>query len=263
MGTSTVQISGDHLFLDRLLGNIQNGEITAVIVGLHWTAVVAIVDGKRRCGLASTITSNIHHHGEPEVADAGSLQEHPAHQLAALVHSEQPILAGIGLATINSLLPPLPNHWVTLNAEDVIAERGRGKKVALIGHFPFIPRLYHRVGELSVLEQNPRPGDLPTSAAPSILADAEVVALTSMTIHNHTLPELCRLCAPESLHILLGPSTPLTPVLYDYGFDILCGSVVTDIDAVLRVIAHAGNFRQIHRAGVRTVTMVRPGLNGS
>jgi uncharacterized protein (DUF4213/DUF364 family) len=143
-----------------------------------------------------------------------------------------------------------------LNAEEVIARRGAGKRVALVGHFPFVPRLRARVGELSVLEQCPRPGDLPASAAPAILAEADVVALTSMTVHNHTLPDLLRLCSPDALVILLGPSTPLSPLLFTHGIDILCGSIVTDVSAVWHTVAQGGNFRQIHRAGVRTVTMV-------
>lgn len=246
----------DTTLLNRIQDTLDQGEIVDVLIGLHWTAVVADVAGARRCGLASTLGGD-HHHGEADVPAAGRLHAQPARELVALAHSEQPTLAGVGLATVNALLPPQPERWVTLNAEEVIATRGAGKKVALIGHFPFVPRLHARVGELSVLEQTPRPGDLPASAAPAVLAEADVVALTSMTIHNHTLPDLLRLCMPEALVILLGPSTPLSPLLFDYGVDILCGSVVTNIEAVLRVVGQGGNFRQIHRVGVRTVTMVR------
>jgi uncharacterized protein (DUF4213/DUF364 family) len=229
-----------------------------VLIGRHWVAVVADIAGQQRCGLASMIGGDHDHHGEAEVPAAGRLHEQPALELAELAYSEQPALASVGLATINALLPPRPEQWVTLNAEEVIATQGAEKKVALIGHFPFVSRLRPRVGQLSVLEENPRPGDLPASAAPRVLAGADVVALTSMTIHNHTLMNLLRLCRSEALIILLGPSTPLSPVLFEHGVDMLCGSVVTDIEAVLRVVGQGGNFRQIHRAGVRTVTMVSP-----
>lgn len=246
-------------FLREILARLEKGRVVDVLVGLHWTAVVTEVAGERRCGLASTVRPN--HHEEPDVPIAGHLEILPARELAALALSKEPIMAGVGLAAINALLPPISEQWVTLNAADVIAARGAGKKVALIGHFPFVPDLYHCAGELAVLEQQPRPGDLPASAAPGVLAEADVVALTSMTIHNHTLPDLLRLCSPQRLLILLGPSTPLTPVLFDYGVDILCGSQVTDIERVLHVIAQGGNFRQVHQAGVNTVTMVRPDLD--
>ena len=246
-------------FMNRALATLDEGRIHEVLIGVHWTAVVAEVDGERRCGLASTVHTT-HDHKTDDVPAAGCLQAQGARELAALIYSRQPLLASVGLATINALLTPPQNELVTMNAEDVIAGYGAGKKVALVGHFPFVPRLLHQVGKLSVLEQHPRPGDLPAIAAPSILTNAEVVALTSMTIHNHTLPDLLSYSNPQALVILLGPSTPLTPVLFDEGIDILCGSVVTDIDAVMRVVAQGGNFRQVHRAGVRTVTLVHPDL---
>jgi uncharacterized protein len=257
MGTYIAPEIIEQSLLDRLLHSLDAGTVADVVIGLHWTAVVADVAGERRCGLASTVRA-FHDDDQPDVLAAGHLQERDADELAALLCSQEPVLASVGLATINALLPPEPDHWVILNAEEVIARHGANKKVALIGHFPFIPRLRHRVGELSVLEHQPRPGGLPASAAPAVLAGADVVALTGMTIHNHTLPGLLRLCSRDALVILLGPSTPLSPVLYDYGVDILCGSVVTDVDAVLAVVRQGGTFRQLHRAGVRTVTMARP-----
>lgn len=243
-------------FLNRVLATIDEGKIVEVLIGLHWTAVVAEVGGERRCGLASTVHTT-HDHKTDDVPAAGGLQARDAGELAALVYSEQPVLASVGLATINALLAPRPDAWVTMNAEDVIARHGAGKRVALVGHFPFVPRLLQQVGKLSVVEQRPRPGDLPAGAAPTALANADVVALTSMTIHNHTFPNLMSHCDPRALVILVGPSTPLSPVLFDEGVAILCGSQVTDIDAVLRVVAQGGNFRQVHRAGVCTVTMTR------
>ena len=42
--------------------------------------------------------------------------------------------------------------------------------------------------------------------------------------------------------------------------DILCGSIVTATGPVLRTAGEGGTFRQIHRAGVRTVTMTHLGI---
>ena len=55
--------------------------------------------------------------------------------------------------------------------------------------------------------------------------------------------------------MMLGPSTPLSPVLFDYGFDATSGSVVVDRDVTLNCISQGANFRQVH--GVRKVTMRR------
>jgi len=56
---------------------------------------------------------------------------------------------------------------------------------------------------------------------------------------------------------VLGPSTPLSPVLFDYGVDLLCGSIVTDIEPVLRAVRQGANFRQVHKAGVQLICMAR------
>jgi uncharacterized protein (DUF4213/DUF364 family) len=247
--------------LDNLLNNLPEGNIVQVLIGLHWTAVVAEIGGERRCGLASTLGMDHEHHGEPDVPQAGQLGRQSGLALAALARSDRPALASVGMATINALLPSNPEALTDLNAEEVIAGHGAGKEVALIGRFPFVPRLRSRVGKLLVLEQNPGPGDLPTTAADEILPAADVVAITGMTLINHTLDGLLRSCSPHALVILLGPSTPLSPVLFDHGIDIICGSVVTAVDPVLQVVGQGGTFRQVHRAGVRTVTMTQAGYN--
>lgn len=234
-----------------------------VLVGLHWTAVVAEVQGQRRCGLASTMSGrHTHQHGHVDVPQAGQLESLPGSGLAMLANAGEPVQASIGVAAINALLPRQPGAWIDLNAEAVLAERGAGKSVAVIGHFPFVDTLREQVGELFVLEQRPRPGDLPASSAAEIVPRAEVVAISGTTLINHTLDQLLAACAPEAMVILLGPSTPLSPAMFDHGIDILCGSVVTDIEAVLDVAGQGGNFRQVRRAGVRTVTMARSRYNG-
>jgi uncharacterized protein (DUF4213/DUF364 family) len=248
--------------LDEILGTLQEGWITSVLIGLHWTAVMAEVGGQRRCGLASTLNDQRRHHGQVDVPQAGRLENLPGSALANWAKADDLIQAGIGMAAINALLPRSPEAWEDLNADEVLAREGSGKRVALIGHFPFVDRLRVRVGELSVLEQQPQPGDLPAAAAAETLPLAEVVAISGTTLFNHSLTGLLALCSSDASVILLGPSTPLSPALFNQGIDLLCGSVVTDIEAVFRVVGQGGNFRQVRRAGVRTVTMVRPGYNG-
>ncbi|MCK4264233.1 MAG: hypothetical protein KAX27_04745, partial [Candidatus Aminicenantes bacterium] len=55
--------------------------------------------------------------------------------------------------------------------------------------------------------------------------------------------------------MMLGPSTPLSPVLFDYGFDALSGSIVVDRNQVLNCISQGANFRQVR--GVKKMTMRR------
>jgi uncharacterized protein len=113
------------------------------------------------------------------------------------------------------------NNAVEINASEVLMKRGAGKNVALVGHFPFIPRLRKSVGNLWVIEQHPSEDDHPVQSAAELIPEADVVALTGSTLINHTLDGLLELCRPEALVMLLGPTTPLSPVLFDHGVDII------------------------------------------
>jgi len=259
---SQSNVDKETVILDGILGTLLNGRVTKVLIGLHWTAVVVEIEGQLRCGLASTLSKPHYHHGQVDVPQAGQLASLPGSGLARLANAGHPVQVGVGMAAINALLPHQPGAWIDLNAATFLAEQGAGKSVALIGHFPFVDDLRSHAGELFVLEQQPQPGDLPASAAAEILPRAEVIAISGTTLINHTLEELMTMCSGEALVVLLGPSTPLSPVLFDHGIDVLCGSVVTAIEPVLSVIGQGGNFRQVRQAGVRTVTMLRSGFNG-
>ena len=242
---------------DDLLASLPEGTVTRAVVGLHWTAVAVDAGGEHRCGLASTLSDPIRAHREADVPDAGRLEGLPAREMASWIRSSSPAQASLGMAAINALLPPRSGAWTETNAEAVIAERGRGKHVALVGDFPFVPHLREQVGTLSVLERVPERGDHPESDAPEILSRADVVALTAMTLVNGSFPRLLSYCRRDAFVVVLGPSTPLTPALFRYGVDSLCGSVVTDEASVLQTVEQGGNFRQVHRAGVRLVCMDR------
>lgn len=58
--------------------------------------------------------------------------------------------------------------------------------------------------------------------------------------------------------MLLGPTTPMTPVLFHYDIDILSGSMVLDKDIVLKAVSEGSNFVRLKKTGaVRFVTMVK------
>jgi uncharacterized protein (DUF4213/DUF364 family) len=69
------------------------------------------------------------------------------------------------------------------------------------------------------------------------------------------------LCRPETLVVVLGPSTPLSPALFDYGVDVISGTRVVDAGLALRCLSEGATFRQIK--GVRLLTMERKEIWGS
>ncbi|MFQ5343183.1 MAG: Rossmann-like domain-containing protein [Anaerolineae bacterium] len=236
--------------LDDLFANLPpDVPVRSILVGAHWTIVCS-----RRAGLASTLMDTWPH-GHSRVADVGRLHEKTAHELAQFARSDNLLEASIGVAALNSLLEVDSRRVVELDAVDVLGERGRGKRVAVVGHFPFIRRLRPTVKELWVLEERPLPDEHPAAAAPDLIPQADVVAITATTLINRTLDGLLRLCRPEAFVMILGPSTPLSQALFDYGVDVLSGTQVIDEGAAMRTIGQGAIFPQV--AGVRRVTMAR------
>ncbi|MGQ9676738.1 MAG: Rossmann-like domain-containing protein [Chloroflexota bacterium] len=242
------------MILDDLISGLNaDAPVRQVIVGAFWTAVVS-----RYCGLASTTIAPEYQHGQLQVADAGRLAEKSARELASLAKSASLLEATIGLAAINSLIEVDEGQCAELNAGDFLKERGRGKRVAVVGHFPFVLQLRQTAAELWVLELRPKQGDLPADQADVVLPQADIVAITGTAFINHTIDDLLRLCRPDSLVMVLGPTTPLSPVLFDHGIDIISGTRVVDVDQALRYVSEGATFRQIR--GTRLLTMRRDGI---
>jgi uncharacterized protein (DUF4213/DUF364 family) len=241
--------------IDALLTSLgSDAPVRDVRVCAFWTAVV-LDDG--RCGLASTLRPE-----EPQCAGhtppvprAGHLLECSALKLAQYAKSESLLEASIGMAAINALLEVDESRCVELNAEEVILKHGAGKNVAIVGRFPFIPRVREVAKKLWVLEKRPVEGDLPAEVAAEVLPQADVVGITGTSLINHTFEGLVKLCRPDALVIVLGPTAPLSPVLFDYGVDVVSGSKVVDVETVLRCIGQGATFKQVK--GVRLLTMTK------
>ena len=236
--------------LDELLARLPKGSVPVrhVLVGAHWTVVCS-----RQAGMAATLMAE-KPHGHSRVREVGHLEDESAQALAALARSDDPLEAGIGVAAINSLLDVDETHAQEMNAAQVLAQRGHGRNVALIGHFPFIESLRQAVGQLWVIELHPAEGEYPAEAAADLLPKADVVAITGTALINGTLDGLLALCQTTSTVMVLGPSTPLSPVLFDHGAHILSGTRIVDEAAVLRTVAQGASFRQV--LGTRLVTLV-------
>jgi uncharacterized protein (DUF4213/DUF364 family) len=98
---------------------------------------------------------------------------------------------------------------------------------------------------------------LPAERAEELLPQADVVALTGTSLINHTFDGLIALCRPDAFILLLGPSAPLAPVLFDVGVSAISGTRVAEPQRVLRAVEQGATFRQIKRGGgVRLLTMM-------
>jgi len=181
--------------------------------------------------------------------------ERSGRELAAWLGSPRLLEASIGMAAFNALLEVDAAACTEVNAEDVIVRRGTGRRVAIVGHFPFVERVRQAAEVCWVLELCPRAGDLSAGQASKVLPQADVVALTGTSLLNHTFDDLVGLCRPDAFVVLLGASAPLSPVLFEHGVDAISGTRVVDVADVLQAVSQGATFRQI--PGKRLLTMMR------
>jgi uncharacterized protein (DUF4213/DUF364 family) len=235
--------------LDDLLATLRQGEtVRDIRQGPFQTAVETC-----HCGLAATLRDCNHHRGNAPVKEAGTLVGREALEIAQRAYSQSLLEAAIGMATINSLLEVNERCCVSLNARELLLEKGKGKKIALIGHFPFVTALRQVAKKLWVLEQHPKEGDFAESEAEKFVPQADVVGITGSAFTNHTIEHQLKLYRPEAYVIVLGPTAPLSPVLFDYGVDAISGTRVVNTETVFRCVSQGATFRQIK--GIRLLTM--------
>jgi len=209
----------------------------------------------RNCGLAATLPRDALQQEPPMVKEPGLLLEKTPLELAQMAYSQSILEAAIGMATINSLVEIDENSCMELNAAELIIEKGKDKRIAVVGHFPFIPRVGKYSKELWVIEKNPQEGDFTEAEADKLIPRADVVAITGTALTNHTMEHLLELCNPRAYTIVLGDTAPLSPILFDYGLSAISGTRVMNAELALRCVSQGANFRQIK--GVRRLTLMR------
>ena len=243
--------------LQHLQRSILPGEVLDVMVGLSRVAVLVRTQNGLSCGLAATLQNpEFNHRHRPAVREAGNLHKLSTTDLVEMVESDSLTEAAIGMAAINALLPPVSAPLEALNAHEYVLEHCQGKNVAFIGHFPFGDEIRKRAANYWVFELNPREDDLPSSAAPDYLPKTDILALSATTLINKTFEELVRLCKPGKEVVMLGPSTPMTPILFEYGVTILSGTIVLNARETMLSISQGASSHMVQEKGfARYVTL--------
>lgn len=232
--------------IDDLISDLndKDHEIRDIHVGYSWIGVLS-----KNCGVSKNFGSP----HDYKIKDLGRLKEKTTINLADYAKSWNMIEAGLGVAAINSLIDVKGKKGI--NLLDLLLEKGDGKKITMIGHFPRIEELREKADELWVIEKNPQEGDLPDTASEYLVPKADIVVITSSAIINKSIERLLELS--NGYTILLGPSTPMSPILFDYGVDLLAGIKVTDERLMMEKIAQGcGMVRQFEDA-IEFVVMER------
>lgn len=222
----------ERLYRDLALG-VAEDDVRRIVCGSRWV----MVEGEHGAGLAYLPRSP-----KELLPRLPAFTRQSLRQLAFLNQSWDPVEMAVGMAAINA-------HY---NRFDLAAETGNGVRafrqtagrVVVVGAFPGLDGI---LPQAAVIEADPRPGEFPIVAMDSLLPGCAAAVVNSSSLINRSLPRILRL-AQDSRVALIGPSTPLTPRLHDYGIEVLGGLVVGDPDglaAALRAGAaprEFGNF---------------------
>ena len=128
-------------------------------------------------------------------------------------------------------------------------------RVTVVGHFPNVAKI-DEYAQLTVLERNcTSPIDTPDPACEYVLPVSDYAFITGVTIINKTAPRLLEL-TKNGTTIFVGPSVVMSPFLFDWGVEMLAGSVVGDPEKV-RFAVKAGSGRFFGEA-LQMCTVTRP-----
>jgi uncharacterized protein (DUF4213/DUF364 family) len=240
------------MILDDVVSTLDgNGPVKDIRQGIFYTGVLT-----RSCGLAATLIHDALQQETPLVKQPGTLlNDTTASDLLQLAFSNRIAEAAIGMATVNSLIEIDENVCVERNAAELILEKGYDKNVVIVGHFPFIPKVRQAAKQLWVIEKNPQKDDFPESQTTRLIPRADVLAITGTAFTNHTIDHLLKLRNPKAFVVVLGGTTPMVPILFDYGIHAISGTKVVDAPLALQCISQGANFRQIK--GTRRLTMMQ------
>jgi hypothetical protein len=243
--------------VDRLIASVPpvspDWQLDELVVGPFFTMAIVSTPEGLRAGLSGNLGRGAG--ADPDLAAMARSEAHRGGLKALVEWARSPRLAraSVGLALINALLEVDGEQLAEINARDLILERGRGRRVAVVGHFPFVARIRDVAAEAWVLELRPTGRDLPADEADRVLPRADVVAITGTTVLNDTYDELVALCRPEAYVLVLGGTTPLTPLFFDDGVDAVAGTLVEQPEAMLQAVRQGISFRRM--PGRRLVTL--------
>lgn len=191
---------------------------------------------------------------EGETPDVEKYEGMTLKSLAELSKSWNFVEAGVGVAAINAWYNAGQHldHSATVD-KDTFAEYEEitaGKKVALIGSFSQMDGILTKA-DTYIIERYTKPGEYPEAAAEYLLPEMDYIFITGSTLVNKTMPRLLDLARDDSQVILLGPSSTLSEILFEYGVDEISGVVITNaLKAMTSLISD--DHKGIYKAGVRT-----------
>jgi hypothetical protein len=223
----------ENLYRDLSVG-VADVEVRRVVCGERWV----MVEGPHGTGLGYLPTP---------MKNAGRLAAGWATRglsaLARGICAWDPLEAALGLAAVNA-------HY---NRCDLKAAAGNGARglarardrVVVVGAFPGVRDI---LPDAAIVETEPRPGEHPPARLDALIGASDAVVVNASTLVTRTLPRILRQSRGRPL-ALIGPATPMTTRLGNYGVNVMGGLIVSDAEGLARAVRAGARAREFARFG--------------
>jgi uncharacterized protein (DUF4213/DUF364 family) len=218
------------------------------------------------CGYANTLVVNKLGAGFSYALDcetrlpmaSGSILGKPLREVAALIKSWNFVEASIGHAALNSYYNAPPVARANgIEFSDIIHKDDRlndpfitsqndvkGKRVAVLGHFPYLETFFEPICDLSIIEWAPTEhGEFPFSSCEYILPESDYIYISCRSLIDKTFPRLLELSKNAAHVVLVGPATTMAPYLLTRGLDDLSGFIIKDAEKAIRIASGTENVK--------------------
>jgi hypothetical protein len=240
------------LLLDSIKTTIPSEAYDLPLTDVNTYAFVTTARTKR-IGLSMTLSDDrvFEFKVRTAVSNLGEVEKLGLEKILTWTDSLHGIERSFAVAALNSAIGLKKTGYFTGNALELTARLAKNKKVAIVGHFPHMDHIKKVASSFTILEKRPQEGDRKAEDAIKIIPEADVITATGVTCLNDTMEGLLALKKPGAIFIVLGPTVPLSPVMFDFGVDVIGGAWVEDDVEVMKKMSQGGTAR--HVKGLRSV----------
>jgi len=176
-----------------------------------------------------------------------------------LLSSKETLSRAVGMACLKSLLP-VPTSIMSGNAVQMVEAAAAKVPTCFIGYFKEAAQWREMGRPVNIVELYPRPGDIHWNDAEEVLGEAQIVLMSGLTVVNETLAEVIRRTPKAKVRVMMGPTVPPSPVLFDCGLDLLGVTLVSDWKLMARYAELGGGSIAYSPAGaLEKINLVREG----
>jgi hypothetical protein len=192
----------------------------------------------------------------------GDLIGRPVTEIAEMfADSDDALRLAAVKACLNGSLP-IPRDIFEANAVDPFADMIKRSPSCFIGHFTQAEIWRDQGHPVTIIELQPRPGDVHWNDSKPALRDAEIVFITGLTLINNTFLEVISRTPRARYRVLLGPTVPCNPLFFDYGVHLIGSTLISNVNLAIRYCQLGGtSVRHAPPGALRRVNLTnRPEL---